>query len=751
MVVVEVVEVVIGVSHTNTEEDKPLYEVTIINLDEKSGSLSQMVKEGDISGVSAKVVLKDSILVGFSVDGEMHYASYWGDEPETTIITDGSSALENSISIAHFSRTITKDTVITCVYRPREYRTITAIDATPSTITIKEQDVATIRANNIGARKSFRMFSKVSGADYRSENGADNSIIIKVGRDDITMQATYNDVSYVTVNTNSGSETRRLVSNVDIWEINSEPYPNRKEFDAWSIASGNAIVKNKYSNFTYISGSTEDSVIDATYKNLPLREVVVENGYAKIDGAWVTSGFVLRGSDVPIKMKPAPLGHQFLQWEVLQGYEESVQHILAESTNLRNVTEDIVVRATYYIPDPNVKYTLTLTQKDGTIEAYNEPTGAKISISAQPADEGYRFYRWEGDIQYLTNGRYEEYNTVNMPARNITLQTSYVREDYVTKYHLYMYNAECLLYEDQTGEVWGTDGEFLSGTVVRIRSLEIPQGWKFNEWKGETNQQTSLVNDLYSEETFITISNIDVHMTATIIDESKYTMKINNGQTSGEYYGNSRVDVYFDKTSTPTLHNVFTRWTGPTVSSLELYDGGSFDVTNPGSANEPQYIKMPLERTEITAEYYETYKLEVNGGHIDGTQIEFFANGDVVSIVADPPDQDHIFCKWEGDTDNIGNVYDPTTTITITDSSKVINATYVDSSNNNYVGYGTINFEPDDIIDSSYITIIYGTLEVGFILTDAKGHVYVVTDINGNDVSIARLTSVLRGGDIDEE
>ena len=36
------------------------------------------------------------------------------------------------------------------------------------------------------------------------------------------------------------------------------------------------------------------------------------------------------------------------------------------------------------------------------------------------------------------------------------------------------------------------------------------------------------------------------------IKSIKDTMKITNGQTSGEYYGGARVDVYFDKEDTDT-------------------------------------------------------------------------------------------------------------------------------------------------------------------------------------------------------
>ena len=355
----------------------------------------------------------------------------------------------------------------------------------------------------------------------------------------------------------------------------------------------------------------------------------------------------------------------------------------------------------------------------------------------------------------MTEGRYISDNIVNMPEKNIELRPTYVQEDYITKYHLYMYSAECLLErteDEETGETherWGTDGEFEEGTIVEIRPTSIPYGWKFDDWEGETPEETALVRDRLSENTCITMGDYDVHMSATIIEELKYTMKITNGQTSGEYYGNAQVDVYFDKENTETEHYTFTRWTGDDLRYISLYDGGVFDVTNPGTSTEPQYIKMPLRRIEITGEYTSAYKLKINRGHISGTQEEFFAEGAVVNIEADTGD-DEVFLRWSGNIDGITNIYDPTTNITMGDGYKEITAVYINKTTRNNIGYGMIDFIPNNTINVSLITVISGEIKTGFILTDSKGHFYLMTEINAGVATIIRLTKIYRGGEVYE-
>lgn len=702
-----------------------------INKNNAGTDTSSQIVQGNYVTVSTSEVANNQILEGIYKNG--------------TKVT----------SSASYSFYCSTDTTIEFKYRDKEYYTLTVqnghiVETGETSGTYLERTSVQITADDPAVGATFTGWSVTSGSLYSSTSSKTGNVII--GRSNATITAQYKNLRTIQVTTNSGTNTYTMIQG-NSQRIVANPAPSTYEFDKWVCTSGDATFGNYLSQDTYVYANSQNSVVEAQYKAIPWFNVTVQNGYVQINNEWVTSGIVLRNSAPAIKMKPAPEGYQFFQWEIVTGDNNDVYQPLAETTYLRNVTHDIVVKATYYIPDPEVKYTLTVTQKDGTIETYNNPAGYQQNIMAQSPDEGYRFYRWNGDYQYLVGGRYAADNVVNTPARNIELQATYVREDYVTKYHLYMYSAECLISrtEDpdthEITETWATDGEFEEGTKVEIRTKNIPFGWRFNGWQGTDDAQTALIEDLMDETTKITIGDFDCYITATIIENAKYTLKITNGQTSGEYYEDYRADVYFDKPDTANEHYTFTRWTGD-IAYISLYDGGVFDVLNPGTSSNPQYIRMPARRIELVGNYTTGYHLTVNNGTID-TQGEYFAEGTVVPIIADTI-QGKVFTRWEGDTDGIGSIYDPTTTITIGTSAKVLTAKYANEADRNNIGYGLISFVASDIINIEDITIISGTLGLGFIISDSLGHLYVVNQMNAETVGVTRMTKILKGGDVYE-
>ena len=157
---------------------------------------------------------------------------------------------------------------------------------------------------------------------------------------------------------------------------------------------------------------------------------------------------------------------------------------------------------------------------------------------------------------------------------------------------------------------------------------------------------------------------------------------------------------------------------------------------------------MPERAITLTANYTTSYKLTVNSGVIvEGG--EYFAPNTTLHITANTI-QGKNFVKWVGDTSGIGSIYDPTTTITTTNSPKTLTATYANETDRNNVGYGLISFKASDIINITDITIISGTIGIGFIITDSLGHLYVVTDVNQTTVTVSRMTKIQKGGDVYE-
>lgn len=356
-----------------------------------------------------------------------------------------------------------------------------------------------------------------------------------------------------------------------------------------------------------------------------------------------------------------------------------------------------------------------------------------------------------------------------MPAQNIKIKEYFVDKDYVPKYHLTMKNiyGECCeesSYTDpDTGETtvtenWVSDGEFEEGSKVKIRVKDIPNENYFNGWDAkDTNTDAdakSIIDDLGEENTFITMPNYPVTVEPKIGIKKTYLLQINEGGTSGWYMEGHRADIYFGKTDTDDIHYKFIRWTGDNITKLELYDGsGMFNVRTPGTLNKPQYIKMPaIEKVELTPTYESQYRLTVNNGTIDkeGTNQGYYPAGTKLTLTADAPAEGMKFQYWTGDTDGLSSIYDPTPTLTTVVGTTTLTPVYSLDSDENSIGYVNESLKTTSTVSNEKIVTISGQVEIGFILTDNIGHIYIITSINDEDntSTIYRMTKTIQGGNV---
>jgi len=122
------------------------------------------------------------------------------------------------------------------------------------------------------------------------------------------------------------------------------------------------------------------------------------------------------------------------------------------------------------------------------------------------------------------------------------------------------------------------------------------------------------------------------------------------------------------------------------------------NTTGYSSDNGTQSIRPSL---EITYEYVQTtFTLTVNSGSGDGDYLP----GTVVNVSADSPPANKAFDQWTGDTDNIADIYDSTTTITMPSADAEITATYADtytltvnngSGDGDYIAGEVVNISAD--------------------------------------------------------
>ena len=722
----------------------PTYTVSVVNKNNNGSTSNSSVLSGNSFSVSTNEEQGDYLFVRWEKDGTSYSTS-------------------RSITV-----TITSNTTLTAVYRAKESYTLTVTNGSGSG-TYKERQWVTITANAPTAGASFTGWTTSGLRDI--SNSSSSSTTVQMGRQNATAVAKYSNIREIKVKTNSGTSTYNIVQGKSV-QIKANPAPSTWEFSQWTTVKGDATFANYLNETTYVYANSQDSEVEALYKAIPYFNVTVENGYIWNGSEWVTSATLLRNSTNAVKMKPAPTGMQFFQWEVyvngvLQTDANDVYEPLSEQTRLRDLLRNITLKATYFVPDPELKYTLTIERKDGSVDQYDYSAGENVTIQASYPDEGMEFYKWSGDTAYVAGGIYNAESYIHMPAQNIMVKENFVPEGFVPEYEIVMSNiyGECCYvttYEDpETGEVtetehWVERHSFPEGTKVKIRAKGYDAEYYFAAWgavKYETDEDARVIIDnLTAAETTITVPDYDVAIEARIALKTTYLLTVVDGGTSGNYYEGKRADVYFNKEDTEDTHYEFIRWTGSTVSQLELYDGGMFNVLVAGTKNDPQYIKMPGKATEIKATYNTLYRLSVNNGLIVDSEStkDYFKEGTKLSIIADPAPAGMKFQYWEGDVDKLGSKYDPTTTVTTTAGTTTITAVYSTDSEQNSVGYTELDLTTTTNINNDDITVISGSIEVGFLFTDCNGHIYMITSIDESTgiSSIYRMTKIVQGGNI---
>jgi len=195
------------------------------------------------------------------------------------------------------------------------------------------------------------------------------------------------------------------------------------------------------------------------------------------------------------------------------------------------------------------------------------------------------------------------------------------------------------------------DGSYPANQVVGISADAAPSGQAFAEWVGDT----SGIADVSDPTTTITMPASATEITATYTDVL-YALTVNSGSGDGSYAAGTVVDITADAASSGTM---FDKWTGDTSNIA--------DPTDPTTT-----ITMPASATEITAAYVNIYTLTVNSGTGDGT----YEANTVVDITADSAPSGYVFDEWTGDTSNVADVADPSTTITMPSADAEITAGY---------------------------------------------------------------------------
>ena len=679
--------------------------VTIENEDNNGGTKTFIVGVGKKYNISTSEVLSDYMFDYWNKDGEKY----------------GSSHYYRNIVMGE------SDVTYHAYYRDRVSYNLTVNNGTGGG-TYKERQSVSISANAVPEGYTW---SNWTGNWYSIGNRRNMNTSITMPSSDCEVTANYRLIRpshTLTVLNGSGSGTYREGTTIKCY---GDQAPDTYEFAYWT--EGDEIIS--YSNPISITMGTEDRTIQANYKPIPYFNVLVTNGTG--------TGVYPRNSSPQIVMNPAPDGMKFLQWEVIVGDDNDVTEPRAEHTTIRNLTHDVAVQATYYIPNPDIQYTLTITGKDGEIKTYNYPIGEQIEIRADSPDEGYKFYKWTGDTQYV-NDKYAEEAIVNMPGKNISLGMEYRREDFTTTYHVLLEGGTIQIEEDH----WDIEGEFEEGTTLNIKADNPMLGWEFGRWKKSENasaddKSEETVTNLTEPETTLQVQNFDITLAVEWrqLKTKNFVIKDGNSTSTlpgtGSYYPDQPVQVYFNLVDTASSHYKFTRWSGDDIAYLKLMDGRAFDVFK----SEEQAVRMPDRDIEITALYDISYLLSISG-----VENGYYLEGEKIQISAEEI-EGKIFKYWDGNTDCVDNKYNPNIVVTMPKGPVNLIPVYSNTNERNNIGYTLTDLYDNDTILQEDIIIISGEIGTGFMITDVNGHIYVITSITESQINITRLTTKDTGTD----
>jgi len=190
------------------------------------------------------------------------------------------------------------------------------------------------------------------------------------------------------------------------------------------------------------------------------------------------------------------------------------------------------------------------------------------------------------------------------------------------------------------------------------KEIQIPTSWSSSSIGIDVNTGSFSNGTAYL---YVVDSSGDVNSSGyeiTIGGGATYTLTVNSGTGDGNYSENDVANISAD--------------TAPSGKEFDEWIGDTSGIANVNNASTT--LTMPAANQEVTATYANLpmYALTVNSGTGDGSYQEDW----VVDISADAAPSGYTFDEWVGDTANIADVQDPTTTITMPASSAEITATY---------------------------------------------------------------------------
>lgn len=641
------------------------------------------------------------------------------------------------------------DRTITAVYRPINTHTLT-VKQLSGDVTYEQVEFSTISitAEDAPTGKRFVRWEK-SGVGEITTSETSKTIMFEFGNGDAILTPIYVNVWTITVigGTINGASSATLDEGEE-YTLKTRDLAIYEQFTGWT-QEGPGTINNTAATSTRFTVGAGDATITANVTQYPDKTLTIywRHPTTNVDTLVSQQTYTYGTKITNIEAQVAPNKSTFLTW--LGDVNLLSPSALASTVTINNLTADTTIIATYYYPESPEYYSLNVY--DGYPESGEYAAGSQITIRAKSPNEGWEFYKWYGDTQYLVNPDLTlEENSVIIPQKAITLRAKFTVIGELPTFRVTVTNgtAKGTYYtgEGESQVEHNEEGSYIdvpAGTEVKLIAEPDTVGWVFDYWDG--NFEDVGVTDIIKtnpETTFTMVEN-DINAVMVRRELDKYTVYTTNATGPGQAYPNT-YPIAGNLQDTDNYHYVFEHWT--------CVDANGDDCIS--AIEDPYDVSTNITLTDkdlwIEAVYTTYYKLTVIEGQDTGSGY-YCENETVTSVYANTPTPESRlqFDHWEDPMGIIQNIYDPTPTIIMKNTVATITAVFIsiDAAGNSIAVTGADIHDAKITRSDSYL--INGIYAVGTIVFDQDGCIGVITQVdpdNNDDTDDFLVEKLFYGG-----
>lgn len=662
------------------------------------------------------------------------YVSVKGDTPasgqkvDKWIVVQGSAHIYSSDEL-EASVQVQSDCTVKCTYRPIEYSTLTVHTAN-GTQTYRQAEGTSVYVSlgTVPSGKEFTHWSKSGGGALSSSTSSTPKFTFGRAGEDATITAQYVNIWHVKVTDGTiDGKTEGYFREGQAYSIRIRNMESYEGFNGWTMTGAGTIrnIAAKYTEFVVGNGSAH---LTADIERFPDKRLTIYWQHPDSSTPTLVSSEMYQyGSTIDVIAEVAPDKTTFLSW---LGDVKMIQpSALASSVRVPSLTADTTLIATYFYPD--VPKYFTLSVYDGYPESGTYPAGTRVEISAKMPAQNWEFYKWEGDTQFLLNQDLtQSSNAVIMPMKSITLKAKFKIIGQEALYRISVTGGTVnTLTEDADGNIVETAPSVYmdvpAGTEMQLTAEPDVVGWVFDHWDG--NFTEAGVTDIIktNNPTWLTMPENDVEAVMVRRELNKFTVYTTNATGPGNAYVGT-YPIAGNLRDTEEYKYTFHHWTCVDA------DGNNFI----SAIADPNAIETEITLTDrslwIEAVYTTHYKLTVL--YAQDTGDGYYYEGEVIDTVRpNTPTEGLVFDHWEDPMGIINNIYDPTPTLTMKNTTAKVIAIFAsqDASGNSVTITGE---EVDDgLITRSDSQLINGAYAVGTIAFDREGCIGIVTQVDPDE------------------